>query len=74
MNIYYASLVHGLCGYYVKFSAPSEGIVRKYLGTYFGRLWCSVYTPADMNELSHKYPTTIINEDKPIHLTTGNWE
>jgi hypothetical protein len=74
MSIYYASLVRGLCGYYVKFRAPSEEVVRLHLATYFGRMWCSVYTPEQMNELAGRFPTTIINEDKPIDLTTGEWE
>ena len=74
MSTYYASLVRGLYGYYVKFKAPSEEIVRKHLAKYFGRIWCSVYTPDDMLRLKGKYTTNVINEDNPIILETEEWE
>lgn len=74
MQTYYASLVRGLVGYYVKFKAPSEEVVRVHLATYFGRMWCSVYTPEDMLRLKGQYTCTVINEDKPIVLETGEWE
>ena len=71
MNTYYVSLVRGLCGYYVKFIAPTENIVRSYCATYFGRLWCSVYEPPKMDELRTKYFVGIVNEDRPIELEEG---
>ena len=74
MHTYYASLVRGLIGYYVKFSAPSEIIVRKHLAKYFGRVWCSTYTADDIPRLKEKYPVNIINEGDPIILMTEEWE
>lgn len=74
MHTYYASLVHGLLGYYVKFSAPAEGIVRMYLSKYFGRMWCSVYTQDEIVELANKYTVNVINEEDPISLLTEEWE
>lgn len=43
MKIYYVTLVQELQGYCIKAMAPSEGILRKHLHKYYGRLWCSVY-------------------------------
>ena len=74
MKIYYVSLVRGLVGYYVKFLAPSETIVRMHLAKYFGRLWCSIYSWTDLEKLKTQYNTTVINEDKPIKLLTEEWE
>ena len=71
MHTYYASLVHGLIGYYVKFRAPSEEIVRMHLLKYFGRMWCSVYT---QDELANKYTVNVINEEDPINLLTEESE
>ena len=68
MQTYYVSLVHGLFGYYVKFLAPSEQIVRRHLHEYFGRMWCGVYTPTKFEGIKAQYPSTVINEDKPIEL------
>ena len=76
MNTYYASLVRGLCGYYVKFRAPDEMVVREHLCKYFGRMWCSVYSPDHMVSMCKQYATDIhiINEDDPIELTVADWE
>ena len=74
MHTYYASLVRGLIGYYVKFSAPAEEIVRMHLAKYFGRMWCSVYTQDEIAELANKYTVNIINEGDPINLMTEEWE
>jgi len=74
MYTYYVSLVRGLTGYYVKFRAPAEEIVRKHLSKYFGRMWCSVYTPDEIAELANKYTVNIINEENPICLLSDEWE
>lgn len=74
MRIYYASLVRGLTGYYVKFKAPNEEVVRRHLSLYFGRMWCSVYTALGLADLTEKYECKVVNEDNPIVLTTGEWE
>ena len=72
-KIYYVSLVKGLLGYYVKFIAPDEDIVRMHCAEYFGRLWCSVY---DANRISNiRGSFKCINEDNPIDLSSGwQWE
>ena len=74
MRTYYASLVRGLIGYYVKFKAPSEEIVRMHLSKYFGRMWCSVHTQDEIVELANKYTVNVINEEDPINLLTEGWE
>ena len=69
MQTYYVSLVNGLNGYYVKFEAASEDLVRDYAVKYFGRLWCEVYTAAYFFEvLRRRVPknTRIVNKDRPI--------
>ena len=74
MHTYYASLIRGLTGYYVKFRAPAEEIVRMHLSKYFGRMWWSVYTPDEIVELANKYTVNVINEEDPICLSTDEWE
>ena len=74
MYTYYVSLVRGLTGYYVKFRAPAEEIVRKHLSKYFERMWGSVYTPDEIVELANKYTVNVINEENPICLLTDDWE
>lgn len=74
MHTYYVSLVRGLSGYYVKFRAPTEEIVRMHLSKYFGRMWCSVYTQDEIVELANKYTVNVINEENPICLLTAEWE
>ena len=74
MHTYYASLVRGLRGYYVKFKAPSEEIVRMHLSKYFGRMWCSVYTQDEIIEIANKHAVNVINEEDPISLLTEEWE
>jgi len=74
MHTYYASLIRGLIGYYVKFSAPAEEIVRRHLSKYFGRMWCSVYTQDEIVELADKSTVNVINEEDPIILMTDEWE
>ena len=74
MYTYYVSLVRGLTGYYVKFRAPAEEIVRKHLSKYFERMWCSIYTPDEIVELANKYTVNVINEENPICLLTDDWE
>ena len=68
INTYYVSLVRGLIGYYVKFTADNENIVREHCAEYFGRLWCSVYDEKYFLEHIYTPACKIINEDKPIHL------
>ena len=60
MQFYYLSLARELCGYYVLFKAPNAGVVRAYAAKYYGRIWCSVYTPEELesiyNGYSDRYP------------------
>ena len=79
MKIYYLSLCRGLVGYYVKFVASSEAVVRRHAELYFGKLWCSVYTDAYFHEvIRRRYPkaSKVINNQTPIELTddSGSWE
>lgn len=79
MKVFYLSLSRGLVGYYVKFEAISEEVVRRHAAKYFGGMWCSVYTEAYFMEiLRKKYPhaTRVVNRDRPIILsgTSGDWE
>ena len=74
-NVYYVSLVRGLVGNYVKFVAESEGQVRTHLDKYYGRLWCSVYTPYEMETNKRKFEgTKVINERNPVVLFDADWE
>ena len=71
---FYVSLVRGLMGYYVLFEAEDEMTVRNHVAEYFGRMWCSVYTEEAFNKnIVDMYPTTVINEDKPIVLHSWRW-
>ena len=71
MKEYYVSLCRELVGYYVKFLAPSEEIVREHCVMYFGKLWCYVYT----NDTTIKeYNGVVINENDPIRLVVPEWE
>lgn len=74
MHTYYASLVRGLLGYYVKFRAPAEEIVRRHLSKYFGRMWCGIYTQDEIVELANKFTVNVINEEDPINLVTEDDE
>lgn len=77
MKVYYLSLVRGLVGYYVKFVSTSMEIVREHAQKYFGRLWCSVYTKEQFDDIIRKFPVrvTVINEDNPIELKeSSDWE
>lgn len=79
MNIYYLSLCRGLVGYYVKFQAESEDVVREHAAMYFGRMWCTIYTEAYFREvLCRRYPkaSRVVNRNNPIVLTGDNaeWE
>jgi mannosyltransferase OCH1-like enzyme len=80
-NTYYLSLARGLVGYYVKFKAPNEDVVRNHAAKYFGRLWCSVYQDiafAGVLERAARRGDSciVINDNKPILLTgeEGEWE
>lgn len=72
MKVYYASLVRGLIGYYVKFYAQDEMVVRRHLGLYFGRMWCSVYTEEQLARAA--WSKRIVNEYDPIVLEEAEWE
>jgi len=77
MKVYYLSLVRGLVGYYVKFVSTSMEIVREHAYKYFGRMWCSVYTKEQVDDIRRKFPmrVTVINEDNPIELKeSSDWE
>lgn len=77
MNTYYLSLVRGLTGYYVKFTAPDEETVREHAAMYFGKMWCSVYTEAYFFEVIKKrpWPARVVNRSYPIDLSHGpEWE
>lgn len=77
MSTYYLSLCRGLTGYYVRFIAPNEEVVRRHALLYYGKLWCSVYSEAYFYEIIKKrYPkaSRVINRNDPIILTTETGE
>lgn len=76
-KVFYVSLCRGLSGWYVKFEAESEEVVRQHCAAYFGRMWCEVYSEAYYWEVLRKrYPraTRVVNRDKPIVLQGDNWQ
>lgn len=72
METYYLSLVRGLIGYYVKFKAPSSAAVSCHAATYFGKMWCSVYSEAYFLEVLRRkhgtVKTKVVNPYDPIYL------
>lgn len=79
MKTYYLSLCRGLSGYYVKFIASDEEVVRRHAVKYFGKIWCTIYTEAYFYEVIKKrYPTTskVVNRNDAVVLSddTGDWE
>jgi len=74
-NSYYVSLVNSLFGYYLKFNAYSEEIVREHLLEYYGKLWCSIYSEQEFKSSRYYTPAKVINEDAPIKLYNRyDWE
>lgn len=56
MKIYYASLVNSLIGVYYPIEAPSEGHARTRIArSDLAKLWCSMYTPKQVDEFIEKY-------------------
>ena len=72
---YYVSLVYSLFGYYLKFNACSEEIVRGHLLEYYGKLWCSIYSEQEFKSSPYYTRAKVINEDTPIKLYNQyDWE
>jgi len=72
---YYVSLVRSLFGYYLKFNAYSEEIVRRHLLEYYGKLWCSIYSEQEFKSSPYYTRAKVINEDAPIELYNHyDWE
>lgn len=65
---YYVALAYSLFGYYLKFTAHDEEIVRKHLLEYYGRLWHNIYEEQEFKSSPIYVRAKIINEHEPIKL------
>lgn len=67
---FYVSLVRGLLGYFVLFQSPNEDWVRDYCAKYFGKIWCSIYTPEQLVSMKWKHivVTIVLNNKDEINL------
>ena len=70
MKLFYVSLCRSLGGYYITFLAEEESIVRDHVRTYYGGVWCSIYT----EKPCHSGVRGILREDDPIVLNSPEWE
>lgn len=65
---YYVALAYSLFGYYLKFTAHDEEIVREHLLEYYGRLWHNIYEEQEFKASPAYVRARIINEHEPIKL------